>query len=388
MEATDGRLTDALKGRRVHFAGSAKPRVEPSRLRYAHTLLKRLAKLVLEQGGGLVLTLGNEPVHDQDTSLPLIFDWTLLEAVDEYEHWEKTGWPEAQGMPIVGVALPKLGERIVEDRRPLWNRIVKAKNIDLIQIRTGLPIGGILRERQVMYGDILVAIGGGPGVEHLAELYISRHKAVIPLDLPLGNKIPSAAERLSTQAMENPRRFFEYEPSHKAAVAYSTLSLRDSIPSADEFAWEFYDFVSHLRGPSAFFVRLLDGMSPDFPNVEGFFRNVVDPVLRGSGYRRFEMGTDTSTEPFLNVEVFKELHHSSLVIADLTGLRPNCFMELGYAFGQAKRVIVTAREGTRLPFDSAAIPCHFWSAELTDGVRRVAFCQYMNKNINRDPLVS
>jgi len=387
MEATDGRVTHALKGRRVHFAGSAKPNVEPSHVRYGHALLKRLAKLVLERGGGLVLTVGNEPVHDQDASLPLIFDWTLLEAVEEYENWERRSWPEAQGMLIVGVGLPNWKERIPENRRPLWNRVSKAKSLELIQIRTGLSIGGVLRERQAMYGDILVAIGGGPGVIHLAELYISRQKPVIALDLPLGDKRPSAAERLSTQTMENPKRFFEYEPHYKAAVAYSTLSLRDEPPSVDEFAGRFQDFVSHLREPTAFFVRLLNRKSPDFPDVEGFFRNVVDPVLTDSAYRRFEMGTDTSTEPFLNVELFKKLHYSSLAIADLTGLRLDCFTELGYAFGQAKRVIVTAREETKLPFDSATIPCHFWSAELPDEVRRDAFRQYMNKNINRNPLV-
>ena len=87
-------------------------------------------------------------------------------------------------------------------------------------------------------------------------------------------------------------------------------------------------------------------------------------------------------------QIFKKLHYSSLVIADLTGLRLNCFTELGYALGQAKKVIVSAREGTESPFDSASIPCHFWSISEEDEKRRDAFRQFMRKNINREPLVS
>lgn len=388
MEATDGRLTHALRGRRVHFAGSAKPTIEPSRLRYAHALLKHLAKVVLEQGGGLVVTVGNDPVHTQDTNLPLIFDWTLLEAVDEFKHWQKTSWPEAQGLPVVAVGFSNWKERITNNRQPLWDRLVKAKNLELIQMRPGLSVGGVLRERQAMYGDILVPLGGGPGVEHLAELYTLKRRPVIPFDTPLGDKAPSAAERLSTRAMENPMQFFEYEPHAQAVVAYSALSLKDSMPNVEEFGDRFLDFVSHLPRPTAFLVRLLNTKSPDFTEVERFFRNIVDPVLADSGYRRFEMGTDASTEPFMNVEIFQKLHYSSLVVADLTGSRVDCFTEMGYAFGQAKKVIVTAMEGTKLPFDSRSIPCHFWSVELENEKRRDSFRQFMHRNINRKPLVS
>jgi hypothetical protein len=388
METTDGRVTHALRGRRVHFAGSAKSTTEPFRLRYAHTLLKHLAKRVLEQGGGLVVTLGNDPVHAQDTNLPLIFDWTVLEAADEFRRWGDTSWPEAQGLPVVAVGLSNWKERITKKRQSLWERLVQAKNLELIQIRAGLSVGGVLREQQAMYGDILVPVGGGPGVDHLAELYTLKRKPVVPFDIPLGDKALSAAERLSTQAMENPVQFFEYEPHAKAVIAYSTLSVKDSTPNVEEFGERFLDFVSHLPRPTAFLVRLLNTKSPDFVDVERFFRNIVDPVLASSGYRRFEMGTDASAEPFMNVEIFQELHHSSLVIADLTGSRVDCFTEMGYAFGQAKKVIVTAREETKLPFDSRAIPCHFWSVKLEDEKRRSSFLQFMHKNINRKPLVS
>lgn len=376
------------KGMRIHFAGSASKDVEPSRLRYTHKLVKQLAKKVLSLGGGLVVTVGDDPTHQADSSLSVIFDWTLLEALDECQSSGIVNWPESQGMPVVVVGLPRWKDKIPSRRKQLWEKVVSAGNAELVQIRAELSIGGVLRDYQATFGDILVAIGGGPGVEHLAALYMSNQKPIIPLDIPLKTGKRGAAERLSTRAMETPKKFFHYNPPEKAVAAYSMLSLKHQLIDINEFERGFLDFLSHLPKPKAFFVRLLNDESPDFDAIERFFRNIVEPVVENAGYERFEVGADASREPFLNVEIFKTLYFSSLVVGDLTGLRQNCFMELGYALGLSKKVILTAKEGTELPFDSAAIPCHFWSEKQSDDKRKKKFEDFMKKNINRRPLVS
>lgn len=376
------------KGMRIHFAGRGSKDIELSTLRYTHKLVKQLAKEVFSLGGGLVVTVGDEPVHKYDSSLPIIFDWTLVEALNECQSSGIVNWPESQGMPVVAVGLPKWKEKIPRRRKPLWEKVISGRHVELVQIKSELSIGGVLREHQAAFGDILVAIGGGPGVEHLAELYMSSRKPIIPLDIPLKTGKIGASERLSTRAMETPDKYFHYTPPEKAAAAYSALSLKGQLIDINEFARRFLDFISHLPKSKAFFVRLLNKKSPDFNEVEKFFRNIVEPVVKNAGYERFEVGTDASREPFLNVEIFETLYISSLIIADLTGLRQNCFMELGYALGLSKRVVLTAKEGTKLPFDSAAIPCHFWSEKQSDEKRRREFGDFMKKNINRRPLVS
>ena len=45
---------------------------------------------------------------------------------------------------------------------------------------------------------------------------------------------------------------------------------------------------------------------------------------------RVEIGTDASDHAFMNVGIFESLHFSSMAIVDVTGERPNCFIELGY----------------------------------------------------------
>ena len=66
---------------------------------------------------------------------------------------------------------------------------------------------------------------------------------------------------------------------------------------------------------------------------------------------------------------------SAFVIADVTEPTPNVFFEIGYAKGCGKQVIVTAAEGTTLPFDLADMPVLFWRNldELKEGLgKRIA----------------
>jgi hypothetical protein len=142
-----------------------------------------------------------------------------------------------------------------------------------------------------------------------------------------------------------------------------------------------------IAPPRAFYVRLLNSKHERFPFVEAFFRSVVDPVVNAAGFDRVEIGTDETEHGFINVGIFDSLHFASVAVVDLTGSRPNCFIELGYAFGRSIRVIVTAEEGTKLPFDADAIPCHFWKSNLGDEPRRKEFSTFWRKNIDRPPLV-
>jgi nucleoside 2-deoxyribosyltransferase len=99
------------------------------------------------------------------------------------------------------------------------------------------------------------------------------------------------------------------------------------------------------------------------------------------------MGRNSNEYAWITEAIFNSLHHSAVVIVDLTGLRNNCFMEYGYALGRAQRVILTARKGTSLPFDTQAIDCHMWEDDVEDTERIAQFQEYWRRNIDRPPLV-
>ncbi len=52
---------------------------------------------------------------------------------------------------------------------------------------------------------------------------------------------------------------------------------------------------------------------------------------------------------------------SAFVIADVSELSANVYYEIGFAQGLGKQVIVTARNGTTLPFDISDMPVIFWN---------------------------
>jgi hypothetical protein len=291
------------------------------------------------------------------------------------------------------VVSEKAEQGIPLERRQLWNRLLRQNCIRLEQIKPGAISGAMIRDRQARFGDVLICLGGGLGVEHLAETYISRRKTVIPFDIALGASKgdgTGGSERLYREARSSPTEYLRLLPemSGSAGSLLAAMATRNTTITADELIEQFIALVPRLDRPTAFYVRLLNPDLPEFVDVEGFFRSTVDPLITELGYRRVEMGTDRATHGFMNVAIFESIHNAELCIVDITGQRPNCFIELGYSLAGTQRVIVSARSGTTLPFDQQAIPCFFWSPKdsVVDRINKLR--TFIKTNLNRPPIVS
>jgi hypothetical protein len=385
--------TASLIGRRVQIAGSASARTDPALISYAHEVVDGLVKAVMNAGGGIVVGIGREP--RQDGAAPgapsLLFDWTALEAAAECVRQGYRTWPAKFGLPIVVASSEKAVSEIPEDRRPLYDELLRSGQLHVESIMPGSRAAVFLRQRQAVFGDALVILGGGTGVEHSADMYLSRRKPVVPLDLPLGASREDGtggALKLAREARGEPTRFFHFGPAHAhtEGAALAAIATRSGAAVASDIVGQTVSLLSKVSRPAAFYVRLLNPAHGKFSNVEQFFREIVDPVIDEAGMRRIEIGTDKSDYAFINVAIFENLHFSSVAIVDVTGERPNCFIELGYAL-RGNRVLVTAEEGTKLPFDQEMIPCHFWrpSEPVADGKR--ALVEFWEKNINRPRII-
>jgi hypothetical protein len=97
----------------------------------------------------------------------------------------------------------------------------------------------------------------------------------------------------------------------------------------------------------------------------------MQQVAADLGYECLRV-TEENTEGRILPEILERIRRSAFVIVDLTELRPNVFYELGYADGLSKRVIVTARKDTELPFDVKDIPTIFWEgqSQLREGLKK------------------
>jgi hypothetical protein len=383
-----------LHGRRLQISGSAIFKTDPSLVSYAHEVVRGLVKNVMRAGGGIVVGLGKEPRPEgaADDAPSLLFDWTVLETAASCITTGVSNWPTKFGLPIVVAASEKAESEIPDNRRDLYRTLLKTGLMQVESIMPGSRAATFVRQRQAAFGDALFILGGGTGVEHSASLYLQRRRPVVPLDLPLGASRDDGnggARRLSKEARSDPARFFHFASafSDSEGAALATIATRDGTAPHADISTGVAELISKLAQPTAFFVRLVNTTHPKFNVVESFFRDVVDPVVTEAGLTRVEIGTDANAHAFMNVAIFESLHFSSMAIVDITGERPNCFIELGYSLGTQNRVLVTAEEGTTLPFDQQMIPCHFWKSSATVADRKKALVEFWEKNIDRPPIM-
>jgi hypothetical protein len=383
-----------LAGRRIQIAGSASGSTDRVLVQYAHDVVARLVTNIMTAGGGIVVSVGREPRPEGAAAdaPSLTFDWTALEAAAQCLHKGCGTWPAESGLPIVVVSSEKAESEIPDNRRLLYDELLRSGRLQVESIMPGSRAAALLRQRQAAFGDGLVILGGGTGVEHSADLYLSRRKPVVPFDLAIGasrDDGTGGALRLAKQARAEPNRFLRFSPAFAATegAALAEIATRGGAVPATDIADRAIALLGKLARPNAFYVRLLNAKHPKFAPVESFFRSVVDPVVEEAGMSRVEIGTDKSDHAFMNVAIFESLHFASLAIVDVTGERPNCFIELGYALGNANRVLVTAEEGTKLPFDQEMTPCHFWNASSSFSESKNALAEFWKKNISRPPIV-
>lgn len=377
----------SVQGLRVHIAGSAAASTDPALLEAAHEFVGALTDRLIDAGAGLVLGVGAEPLGD--AGLPCTFDWTVLEAIARTSD-PGPAWPADQRGRFWVVASQRALARIPDSRQATWANCSGRSDFELELSEPGWRMGGVIRAAQVLRGDVLVVLGGGAGVEQLAQLYREEGKRVLPVRADLGafsEDGNGGASYLHEQALSDTGAFFELRDGAGSATArLAALELEaESRPAST--AQAVASVIAEFKPPRAFYVRLVDREADEFEPVEAFFREVVDPVVTARGFTPHEVGRDRPLAAFMNVEIFEALHRAALVVADLTGVRPNCMMELGYALARHRRVIISAMQGTKLPFDPDKLPTHFWETDQPPEVAKDAFHAWLERHIDMPPLV-
>jgi hypothetical protein len=274
--------------------------------------------------------------------------------------------------------------QIPADREALWQEVVASSDVVALTNLGDWNVGSMRREAQARVGGVLIALGGDEGVLHLANLYHESGKPVFPLDLQIGHPEKGAA-LLRRLAERDPGRFFRVV-GHDPSALLVAASLA-GYPPVTEAVAAALRLLEALAPPTAFCVRLMNPEHPDFATVDRYFRHVVDPVIREAGYEPLTIDPTQVEGSFLNVEIFTRLHRSQLVLADYTGHRPNCFIEMGYALGRETPVVSLARLGTDAPFDIKAVPTLSWDPDADEGALRNALRDHWVAAVKRAAIV-
>jgi hypothetical protein len=376
-----------LFGRRIHIAGSIVENTTVASaddVNSARALVTDLVKELLKRGANFVVPVDAEPKRKSD-GLPICFDWLIWQTIRDNLTRRPANVP---GPLAIAVQHHKSEDQIPDEFIDLWDDL---RSSPLVQIENAAHwnMNSKRMEAQARFGDILVPLGGTEGVLYLANLYHDAGKHIVPLNLPLCPE-STGARRLYSFGLTShqTRRLFQIADNGDAHHWLNRIRFPARQGTAERVA-ELLELLESLERPRAFAVRLLNPDLSDYADVQEFFDSVVQPVVEGElGYRLVVIdGHQVYEHARIDEEIFAKLHRSSVVLADITGERPNCFLELGYALGRGLPVMVMVRKGSILPFDITTLSGLQWSTNGTAEDRRRLFREHWKAIRNRPPIV-
>jgi hypothetical protein len=380
-------MPSRLHGRRIHLAGSipADPaHASAEDVHSARAFVELLVAELVSRGASFVVPVDAEKTRAAD-NLPICFDWLVWKTLGANLDRRPAG---AINPLAIAVLHHKSEDQVPPEFERLWEDL---RASDLVQLESAAHwnMASKRMETQARWGDILIAIGGSEGVLYLANLYHDAGRPIVPLNLPV------CAEN------EGARKLFNFGLSrHEAPKLFQAsgvgphgwlnrINFRKAKPVAERVT-EFLALLEALSPPKAFAVRLLNPRHADFAAVDEYFVDVVKPVVEEE--LGFELCIIDGRQPLdharIDQEIFVKLHRSSVVIADITGLRPNCFLELGYALGRGLPTMLLAKDGNEHPFDIYTLAGLHWNAGDPIAERKKKFREHWAAIRTRPPLVS
>ncbi|MBX5297420.1 hypothetical protein HJA81_30060 [Rhizobium bangladeshense] len=365
-----------LSGRRIHIAGSIVEDLavaSTSDVEAARELVASLVKELVKRGANFVIPVDAEKPRKTD-GLPICFDWLVWKSARDNLASRPQDVP---GPMVVAVQHHKTEDQIPDEYVELWDQL-KASQLIKIESAAHWNMNSKRMEAQARFGDILITLGGAEGVLYLANLYHDAGKPIVPLNLALSPENTGSRRLYSFGlASSHTRRLFQIADDGDAHDWINRIGFPKRQSISDRVA-ALIDLLEALERPKAFAVRLLNPEHEDYADVQNFFDMVVRPVVEGElGYRLIVInGQHAFEHARIDQEIFAKLHRSSLLVADITGGRPNCFLELGYALGRALPTMVTVRKGANLPFDITTFSGLHWEASGLAEDRKRAFREH------------
>lgn len=373
-------------GRRIHISGSISDDAgvaTPAEVMKAREVVEALVAELVARGACFVAPIDAEKTRAADQQ-PICFDWLVVEAIQKAKAKRPASAP---GPLLIAVQHHKTELQIPDAFAAGWDQLRQSDDVGIENV-AHWNMNSKRMEAQARYGDILIALGGGEGVLFLANLYHDAGKPIIPLNFAL-TPLETGARRLFNIGLSSSRADRLFSPQQMTAHAWINRLNLTPRANVSEHVGVILNLLEDLEPPRAFVVRLLNPKHDNFAAVEEYFETTVKPIVEGElGYKLCVIdGRQAYEHPRVDQDIFEKLHRSAVVIADITGNRPNCFIEMGYALGRRLPTMLLAQEGTEHPFDVTTFAGHHWSLDMSQEERRKAFLEHWNAIRSRPPVV-
>jgi hypothetical protein len=98
------------------------------------------------------------------------------------------------------------------------------------------------------------------------------------------------------------------------------------------------------------------------PRLDSAYEGVIRPLIEEFSLKPLRIDEVQNSGPITD-QVLEEISSSKYVLADLTGERPNCYYECGFAHAIGRELILTIAANEPVHFDLAAYRFIQWSTE-------------------------
>jgi hypothetical protein len=267
-----------------------------------------------------------------------IFDRLVAEAAQE----------AAQQTSALGIT----GPAILTDLSPGVEPTHKLGSLLKNNVRSwdpGQPQWGIPKPLEEC--EAVVVMGGGPATHRVVHLSRMIGKPILPITAFGG----AADEAFSTETEST--RFKRFYGGRVTKDDYAVLNTAPEAlegPGAVEhLAASVISLASKIVSGNDIFVVM------SFKKASDDTYSTIERACRRFDFKAQRTDQDPTTD-----RIYKRIIHgiqgATLVIADATLASLNVYYELGFAEALGKHVIVVAKEGTKLPFDTSDIPTTFF----------------------------
>lgn len=117
-------------------------------------------------------------------------------------------------------------------------------------------------------------------------------------------------------------------------------------------------------------------MKFDDSDLDDAYELAIRPAIEAAGLKSIRVDK-ISVDGTITDEIINSIQRCMVVVADLTGERPNCYYEVGFAHASGRPVVLTIRKGEKIHFDLVTRQFLIWDtkrklkAELEDRIKRI-----------------
>ncbi len=281
----------------------------------------------------------------------------------ERKHTLLTGCRGSLDQAIAEAAHKALVEKSLDPRKHLISYRLKSEErvhqLGRIQISRlndwELTHADLNPPEQIAEADVAVFVGGSEGTLLAANWTRIAEKPLLGVALFGG----AGAQIFERERDRFQQRYCQFVDAEDFDI------LNEDTEDFAQLAEDVVKLCERVLMPNTVFTIM--PFTEEFHDVYASYRTICEEF----GLRADRTDESESSERIIP-RILDGIRHSAFVISDVTKISPNVFYEIGFAEGFGSPVIVTAKQGTALPFDLTDIPVLFWNSqeELKEKLRR------------------